>query len=85
MVESQNIIRLKEMLTLVCPNPDGTIGIAGDKLKRVMIDMGFEFMVMNDAGVTEVREALDSGARGFVPINDFASYLDEYVAECTNE
>ena len=85
MVESANQKRLKEMLTLLCPNPNGSINIAGDQLKRLMVDMGFEFMVMNDQGINEVREALDSGGRGFVPIDDFASYLDEYVAECTND
>ena len=48
MVESTSVVRLKEMLTLVSPNPNMTVNIAGDNLKKVMIAMGFEFMVVSD-------------------------------------
>eukprot|EP00354_Favella_ehrenbergii_P008189 CAMPEP_0170466374 /NCGR_PEP_ID=MMETSP0123-20130129/10361_1 /TAXON_ID=182087 /ORGANISM="Favella ehrenbergii, Strain Fehren 1" /LENGTH=153 /DNA_ID=CAMNT_0010732493 /DNA_START=12 /DNA_END=473 /DNA_ORIENTATION=+ len=85
MAESANIVRLREMLTFVSPNPAGTVSVAGDNLKKVMVAMGFEFMVVNDAGIQEVRDAVDSGGRGFVPIDEFASYLDNAVIECTDE
>ena len=85
MVESANIARLKEMLTLLCPNPAGTIDIAGDKLKKIMINMGFEYLVITDANINEIREALDAGGRGFVPLDQFANYLDDHVANCTSD
>ena len=85
MVESTSVVRLKEMLTLVSPNPNMTVNIAGDNLKKVMISMGFEFMVVSDKEIQDVRDAIDSGGRGFVPIDEFANYLDNAVTECTDD
>ena len=85
MAEGPNFIQLKEMLTIVYPEPSGNINISGDNLKRIMTLMGFEFMIQGDQGIEDVRQGLDAAGTGVVKIDDFAHYLEDYVAECTNE
>lgn len=49
MAESGHMQMLREMLTLCCPNPSGKIDITRDDvLKRLMTNMGFEFLVNTD-------------------------------------
>ena len=73
------------MLTITCPDPSGNINISGDNLRRIITTMGFEFMIMVETDMEEVRRGLDPDGTNNVKIADFARYLDEYVSECTND
>ena len=46
--------------------------------------MGFEFLVMMDNETEELRRTLDPKGTGIVKIDDFARYLNDFVAECTD-
>ena len=89
MVDGPNVEQLKEMLTIVCPDPNGNIdiGMRGpvDNLKRILVLMGFEFMTLVEAEYEEHKKELDPDGTGNVKIDDFARFLDNYVSECTNE
>ena len=87
MVQSANIQQIKDMLTICCPDPNGNINIQGENLKRIMTMMGFEFLIMMDNEVDQVRtalEALEPAGQQVVKIDEFATYLNDYVEECTD-
>ena len=48
MVDGAYFAQLKDMLTMTCPNPSGQINIAGENLKKIMTNLGFEFLVMSE-------------------------------------
>ena len=89
MVDGAFVAQLKDMLTIVFPNPDGkvNIGAAGqnDSLKRVLKLMGFEFLTMKDEELEAIRTELAPDGEGNVTIDNFARYLDNYVTECTDD
>ena len=60
MVQSANIQQIRDMLTICCPDPHGNINIQGENLKRIMTMMGFEFLIMMDNEVDQVRTALEA-------------------------
>ena len=47
--------------------------------------MGFEFLVMMDHELDEVRKTVDPNNSGKVQIDDFARYLNDFVSECTDD
>ena len=77
------------MLTIAYPDPQGNINISvqgqTDNLRRIMTIMGFEFMVVSENDLQELRTTLDPNSTGMVKIEDFARHLDDIVSECTNE
>ena len=85
MVEGANFQQLKEMLTIVYPDPNGNINIQGDNLKKLMTQMGFEFVVSEEAELNQLRQDLDANATGTVKIDDFARHLEEFVNAMTDE
>ena len=89
MVDGANVAQIRDMLTIVSPDPNGNIDISvkgtTDNLKRIMTQMGFEFLVTNESDNENIRKEIDPNATGMVKIDDFARFLDNFVAECTNE
>lgn len=77
------------MLTIAYPDPQGNINISvqgqTDNLRRIMTIMGFEFMIVSENDLQELRTTLDPNSTGMVKIEDFARHLDDIVSECTNE
>lgn len=72
-----NIDKIKEMITIACPVPDGMIPIserpARDDLKGLLIGLGFEFLV--EGKLEEIRKELDPESKGTVALETLALWI----------
>lgn len=74
-----NIEKIKTMLTLACPVPDGNIPITKrpqrDDLKEMLVTCGLEFLA--ETQLEEIRTELDPETKGTVHLDKFAEWIDK--------
>jgi hypothetical protein len=72
-----NLEKVKVMITMTCPVPDGNIPIskrpARDDLKELLIACGLEFFL--EKQLEEIRTELDPESTGTVPIDKLAEWI----------
>jgi Ca2+-binding EF-hand superfamily protein len=79
--------KIKEMLTIACPVPDGNIPISQrpqrDDLKELLKVLGFEFLI--EGKLEDVRKELDPDGKGTVAIDFCAEWMAKQLNEHLNE
>lgn len=72
-----DVTKIKEMITIACPVPDGMIPITvrpqRDDLKGILQSFGFEFLI--NTRLEAIRTELDSEGKGTVHIDKLAAFL----------
>ena len=72
-----DVTKIKEMITIACPVPDGMIPITArpqrDDLKGILYYFGFEFLI--NTRLEAIRTELDSEGKGTVHIDKLAAFL----------
>ena len=82
-----NATKIKEMITIACPIPDGMIPISTrpqrDDLKELLKLIGLEFLIADK--LEDVRKELDVDNKGTVPIDTLVEWINKQLNEYLDE
>jgi Ca2+-binding EF-hand superfamily protein len=80
-------VKIKEMITIACPIPDGNIPISNrpqrDDLKELLKLLGFEFLIADN--LEDIRKELDGEGKGTVPIDSLVSWVQKQLDTYLND
>ena len=76
-----NKTKIKEMITIACPIPDGMIPISvrpvRDDLKGLLETLGFEFLIANK--LEAIRTELDTEGKGTIHIDKLTEWISKQL------
>jgi len=82
-------IKLKELITIASPQPNGQIPISvkggRDELKSLLLTAGFDFVADTPLELEKMRKELDDGGSGTVDIDKLVEHLQSILVECLDE